>query len=213
MFVNQLNLIGVEYDIRKKTTTVTSNKEQTEVIKCQPRNMKSILKKQSEKKQEEEVEQQLWVGQYLTNQWHNKDLEKESYNINKIWKNIPNVFFSIHTSIQQQFITKKVCRRKKLKKGDGDLKCLMLIVTREKKLFHTCYVNALLSHSLFTKQDMTACYALFTPNLYRCMGLQKMKTKCHVINQHLNLQERIKELRGPLGYPNLPRCHTRKWRK
>ena len=44
MFVNQLNL-DVEYDIRKKTTTVASNKEQTEVIKCQPRNMKSILKK------------------------------------------------------------------------------------------------------------------------------------------------------------------------
>jgi len=68
-------------------------------LQYQPRNMKYILKKLIENKREEEVEQQPWVGQYLTNQWHYEDLEKESYNINNIWKNIPDVFFSRHTAI------------------------------------------------------------------------------------------------------------------
>jgi len=79
MYVDQL-YIDLEYDVTKKTTTDASNKEQTKVSKYQPRNMRSVLKKQIEKKQEEDVEQQPWVGQYLTHQWHNKDLKKESYN-------------------------------------------------------------------------------------------------------------------------------------
>ena len=76
MFANLLNL-DVKYDIYTKKTTVASNKEQIEVTKCQPRNMKSVFKKQIEKRWEEEEEQQPWVGQYLTNQWHKEDLGKK----------------------------------------------------------------------------------------------------------------------------------------
>ena len=57
-----------------------------------------------------------------------------------------------------------------------------------KKWFQTYYTNALLSRSPFTKQNMTACYALFTAKWYRWMGLQKMKAQHHgTNNQHLNL--------------------------
>ena len=94
MFANQLNL---DYDVAKKTTTtITSNKGQIQVTKCQPRNIKSILKKEIEKKFEEEVKQQPWVGQYIVNQWPDEDLDKESYNIDisKIWRGILDVVFS-----------------------------------------------------------------------------------------------------------------------
>ena len=66
MFANQLNL-DVDYGIAKKTTTITSNKGPIQVTKCQPRNIRSILKKEIKKK--EEVKQQPWGGQksLLTN--------------------------------------------------------------------------------------------------------------------------------------------------
>ena len=54
MFANQLNL-DVDYNIAEKTTIVTSSQGQTQVTKCQPRNIKSIFKKQIEQKLEEEV--------------------------------------------------------------------------------------------------------------------------------------------------------------
>ena len=41
MFADQL-YIAVEYDLTKETTIVASSKDQTQVSKCQPRNMKSI---------------------------------------------------------------------------------------------------------------------------------------------------------------------------
>ena len=121
-FANQLNLV-LECDCRAKTTTITSSSGTTQVSKCQPRHIKPILKKEIEKKFEEEVKQQPWVGQYLVSQWKETDLEKESYNISKIWKGIPDVVYSVYTSILQQLVTTKVYFRKKLKDGEEDLSC------------------------------------------------------------------------------------------
>ena len=68
IFANQLNL-DVDYGIAKKTTPITSNKGPIQVTKCQPRNIRSILKKEIKTKFEEEVKQQPWGGQksLLTN--------------------------------------------------------------------------------------------------------------------------------------------------
>ena len=71
-FANKVNL-EVNYDIAKKTTTITSNKGQIQVTKCQPWNIKSILKKEIEQKFQEEVKQQPWVGQIIVNQWQDED--------------------------------------------------------------------------------------------------------------------------------------------
>lgn len=111
---NSVRSINLFKSTRKQITSDQSSKtwnmtlqstqqqsRQTKKLKLQyqPRNMKYILKKLIDNKREEEVEQQPWVGQYVTNQWHYEDLEKESYNINNIWKNIPDVFFSRHTAL------------------------------------------------------------------------------------------------------------------
>ena len=93
-FANQLNL-DVDYDIAKKTTTIRSSEGQIKVTKCQLRiTIKSIVKKEMEQNFEEKVKQQPWVGQYIVNRWQDEDVEKESYNISKIWRGIPDVFYS-----------------------------------------------------------------------------------------------------------------------
>ena len=107
MFANQLNF-DIHCDVAKKTPTIISNKGQIQVTKCQPRNIKSLLKKEIERRFEEEVKQQPWVAQYIVNQWQDEDLDKESYNISKIWRGIPDVVYSIYSSILQQLLTTKV---------------------------------------------------------------------------------------------------------
>ena len=178
MFANQLNL-HVDYDIAKKTTTITSNKGQIQVTKCQPRNNKSIIKEETEQKFEEEVKQQPWVGQYIVKQWQDDDLEKESYNISEIWRGIPDVVYSIYSSILQQLLTTKVYRRKKLKDGKRDLICrlchqkeetvphllcscsaiaLSLHKASHDRMLRPVYHQMLSSYGFVTDQDSTPWY-------------------------------------------------------
>ena len=60
----------------------TSNSN-IEVNQPQPKHLKTILikKKKVEKKFEEEVKQQRWIGQYTVQQWQDEHLHHESYNI------------------------------------------------------------------------------------------------------------------------------------
>lgn len=121
-YADQLN-VDVEYNVTESSTTIKSDETITKITKCQPKHLKPALKKETESKLEKEVKQQPWVGQYLAKQWHNKELDRESYNIPNIWKNIPDVVYSVYTSILQQLLTTKVYLRKKLGEECGDLKC------------------------------------------------------------------------------------------
>ena len=134
VFASHLN-IDIKFDNVERKTTLKSCSSVVEVCKCQPRHIKTMLKKEVERKYQEEVKQQPWVGQYVTNQWQDKDLHHESYNILNIWKNIPNVVYSVHTGIVQQLISTKVYEVKKLKGEQRDLNC-RFCHTKEENIPH-----------------------------------------------------------------------------
>ena len=90
-----------------KKTTVTSSSTVLEVTNCQPKSIKSIIKKEVLRKYEHEVEQQPCVGHFTVKQWKN-DLDKRWCNISKVWKSIPSVIYSMHTGIFQQLLQTKV---------------------------------------------------------------------------------------------------------
>ncbi|XP_031552542.1 uncharacterized protein LOC116289742, partial [Actinia tenebrosa] len=123
-FAAQFN-VDITYNAESKKSILTSNDTVIEVNNCQPKSItrKSILKNELVRKYEVEVEQQPWVGQFMPKQWKNKDLHKEWCDISKVWKNIPTVVYSIHTSIIQQLLPTKVYNVKKLKGEEEDLKC------------------------------------------------------------------------------------------
>ncbi|KXJ20792.1 hypothetical protein AC249_AIPGENE424 [Exaiptasia diaphana] len=121
-FGNQLD-IDIDYNRAESKTTIKTKETTHEVNKHQPKHLKPILKKVIEIRLEEEVKQQQWIGQYTTRQWQDSDLHHECNNIAKIWPNIPNVVYSIHTSIVQQLVTTKVYNTMKVQAGGGGLLC------------------------------------------------------------------------------------------
>ena len=130
VFANHFNL-DIKFDNMERKTTLKSCSSVLEVNKCQLRHIKSMLKKEVESKYQDEVKKQPWVGQYIAKQWQDKDLHHESYNMLKIWKNIPNVVYSVYTSIIQQLISTKVYEVKKLKGEQGDLNCRLCHISEE----------------------------------------------------------------------------------
>ena len=64
-------------------------------------------------------------------QWQDEHLHHESYNIAKVWPNIPNIVYSVHTSIVQQLITTKVYNAKKVQSGGEDFLCSFCHVKKE----------------------------------------------------------------------------------
>ena len=64
-------------------------------------------------------------------QWQDEHLHHESYNIAKVWPNIPNIVYSVHTSIVQQLITTKVYNAKKVQSGGEDFSCSFCHVKKE----------------------------------------------------------------------------------
>ena len=104
-FAGQFDL-NIEYNSVESKTTINSSNSTIEVNQPQPKHLKTILRK----KVEEGVKQQRWIGQYTVQQWQDEHLHHESYNNAKVWPNIPNLVYSVHTSIVQNLITTKVCK-------------------------------------------------------------------------------------------------------
>ena len=62
-FAGQLDL-KIEYNRVESKTTIKTSNSTIEVNQPQPKHLKTILRKKVEKKLEEEVKQQRWIGQY-----------------------------------------------------------------------------------------------------------------------------------------------------
>ena len=129
-FAGQLDLNIAYNRVESKTTIKTSNST-IEVSQPQPRQLKTILRKKVEKKLEEEVKQQRRIGQYTVQQWQDEHLHHESYNIAKVWPNIRNIVYRVHTSIFQHLITTKIHNATKVKSGREDLLCSFYHVKKE----------------------------------------------------------------------------------
>jgi len=147
-FATQINL-DISYDTENKKTILTYNSTVLEVNNCKPSSMKSIIKKEVVKKYEFEVKQQPWVGQFTVKQWNNENLHKEWCDLTKVWKSIPTVVHSVHTSITQQLLQTKVYKVKKLKGEEEDLKCRFCHSQDENVAHIMCKCSAL-AQSLYT---------------------------------------------------------------
>ena len=86
-----------------KETTVTSRSTVLEATNCQPKGIKSIVKKEVVRKYKHEVEQHPCVGHFTVKQWKNEDFDKRWCNISKVWKSIPSVVYSMYTGIPSMF--------------------------------------------------------------------------------------------------------------
>jgi len=82
-------------------------------------------------------------------QWQDEHLHHESYNIAKVWPNIPNIVYSVHTSIVQQLITTKVYNAKKVQSGGEDLLCSFCHVKKETVPHIMCSCSAI-AQTLYT---------------------------------------------------------------
>ena len=89
-FATQLGL-DITFNAECKKTTVTSSSTVLEANNCQPKSIKSIIKREVVRKYEHEVEQQPWVGHFTVKQWRNEDLDNRWCDISKVWKSIPSV--------------------------------------------------------------------------------------------------------------------------
>ena len=97
-FAGQLDL-NIEYNRVESKTDIKTSNATIEVNQPQPKHLKTILRKKVEKKLEEEVKQQRWIGQYIVQQWQDEHLHHESYNIAKVWPNIPNMLRPVYYAI------------------------------------------------------------------------------------------------------------------
>ena len=138
--------------VESKTTIKTSNST-IEVNQPQPKHLKTLLRKKVEKKLKEEVQQQRWLGQYTVQQWQDEHLHHESKNIAKVWPIIPNIVYSVHTSIVQQLITTKFYNEKKVQSGGEDLLCSFCHVKKETVPHIMCSCSAIAQRLYTVRHD------------------------------------------------------------
>ena len=78
-----------------------------------------------------DVQNQLWVGKFVTQHWNDPQISNNSYDIFKQWKNIPDIVMSINTSIRQQLLNTKIYRNyTNMKKN-----CPVDSVLRDRRLY------------------------------------------------------------------------------
>ena len=121
--------MNIEYKRVESKTTIKTSNSAIEVNQPQPKHLKEVI-------------QQRWIGQYTVQQWQDELLHHESYNIAKVWPNIPNIVSSVLTSIVQQLITTKVYNTKKVQSG-GDLLCSFCHVKKETVQHIICRCSAI----------------------------------------------------------------------
>ena len=78
-----------------------------------------------------DVQNQLWVGKFVTQHWNDPQISNNSYDIFKQWKNIPDIVMSIDTSIRQQLLNTKIYRSQKLHEHAEELSCRLCTERQE----------------------------------------------------------------------------------
>ena len=119
-YANQMHLkVALNHNERK--TTLSIDEEDIEIKECQPKYIQRASKNELERNYQNNVICQSWLGNYMTQRWHDTDLCPDSFEMLRKWKNIPDTVHSVNTSITQQLIPTKVYRMKKLQEPGTDL--------------------------------------------------------------------------------------------
>ena len=117
-----------------------------------PKYIQPTLKEATDAKYKQNVSEQLWLGNYVTQCWKDNDISKHNFSPIMKWKNIPDVvLLSVHTSILQQLIPTKVYRVKKQKEQSLDLACTLCHSAEETVSHLLCGCSAIAKQS--TRHD------------------------------------------------------------
>ena len=76
----------------------------------EPQKVKSIISKANTDRHMKDIQNQPWVGKFVTQRWNGSQITNNSCDIFKQWKNIPDIVMSIDTSIRQQQLNTKTYR-------------------------------------------------------------------------------------------------------
>ena len=100
-----------------------------------------------------DVQNQLWVGKFVTQHWNDPQMSNNSYDIFKQWKNIPDIVMSIETSIRKQLLNTKIYRSQKLHEHVEELSC-RLCTEKQEAVSHVLCGCSHIAQSLYkTRHD------------------------------------------------------------
>ena len=106
----------------------------------EPHKVKNIITKANTDRYMKDVQNQLWVGKFVTQHCNDPQISNNSYDIFKQWKNVPDIVMSIDTSmssIRQQLLNTKSYRSQKLHGHVEEMSCRLCT---EKQEYHTSFV-------------------------------------------------------------------------
>ena len=102
--------LNVECEFDDGATIVRNSDKEIRVSDKEPQKVKSIINKANTDRYMKDVQNQPWVGKFVTQHWNDPQISNNSYDIFKQWKNIPGIAMSIDTSIRQQLLNTKIYR-------------------------------------------------------------------------------------------------------
>ena len=110
--------LNCQFNEEGRSHRVIRHADQVAVISTkEPRNIREIVRKITKEKRRTEVMEQPWMGKYVNHHWKDPEIAPMSYHKFKSWKNIPDIVLSIDTSIRQQLVNNKTCRKEKLQES------------------------------------------------------------------------------------------------
>ena len=115
--------LNTECEFEDGATILRSSDKETSVSNKEPQKVKNIINKANTNRYMKDVQNQLWVGKFVTQHWNDPEISNNSYDIFKQWKNIPEIVMSIDTSIRQQLLNTKIYRSQKLHEHAEELSC------------------------------------------------------------------------------------------
>ena len=92
--------LNIECEFDDGATILRSSDKEIRVIDKELQKLKNIRNKVNTDRFMKDVQNQLWVGKFVTPHWNDPQISNNSYDIFKQWKNIPDIVMSIDTSIR-----------------------------------------------------------------------------------------------------------------
>ena len=87
--------LNIECEFDDGATILKSSDKEIHASNKELQKVKSIINKANTDRQMKDVQNQLWVGKFVTQHWNDPQISNNSYDIFKQWKNIPDIVMSI----------------------------------------------------------------------------------------------------------------------
>ena len=145
------------YNVIDNVTVLRNGDQDMCVSDKEPQKAKSIINKVNTDRRIKDLQNQLWVGKFVTQHWSDSQISNNSYDILKQWKNILDTIMSINTSIRQQLLNTKTYRSQKVYEQVEDLFCLLWFEKQETVSHVLCGCSRIAQSLYKTQYDKIRC--------------------------------------------------------